>query len=343
MRKLLNHLYVTSTGAYLARDGENLIVRIEAEEKFRIPIHTLEGIVCFGYQGASPGLMQLCAERGVGLSFHTDRGRFLARVQGPITGNVLLRKAQYAMTMEAERSLEISTRFIMAKILNERNSLLRAARDHADKTNGENIGLAGRRLERLAKLAIEASDFGQLRGIEGEAAKIYFAHFDEMIVEDKMNFALRSRSRRPPLDRVNALLSFLYTFLAHETQSALESVGLDPYMGMMHTLRPGRASLALDLMEELRSYLADRTALTLINRRQITADDFVDLENGAIRLKDGPRGVLIDAWQKRKQDEIEHPFLEEKVPVGLIPYIQAQLLAKAFRGDLNGYPPFIVR
>jgi CRISP-associated protein Cas1 len=195
----------------------------------------------------------------------------------------------------------------------------------------------------LAHVAMLAEDLERLRGTEGEAARLYFDHFDAMIVEDRANFALRGRTRRPPLDRVNALLSFLYSLLAHEVQSALEAVGLDPFVGFLHSIRPGRASLALDLMEELRSYLADRSAVNLVNRRQIAADDFICMENGAMRLKDKPRAVLIDAWQQKKQEEILHPFLNEKIPIGLIPYIQAQLLAKTLRNDLDGYPPFLMR
>jgi CRISPR-associated protein Cas1 len=343
MRKLLNQLYVLSPGAYLSRDGENIVVKIDSEERFRLPIHTIEGIVCFGYQGASPALMQLCAKNGVGLSFHTESGRFLARVNGPVAGNVFLRKRQYSVSEDPAASLAISSRFIAAKIHNERNVLLRAARDHPDKVDESVIHKAAKRLEDLARGAMSSETAQLLRGAEGEAARLYFASFDEMIVEDKTSFALHGRNRRPPLDRVNALLSFLYSLLAHETQSALESVGLDPYVGFLHTIRPGRASLALDLMEELRSYLADRTAVTLINRRQITADDFILLENGAMRLKDKPRSVLIDTWQQRKQEIVIHPFLQEKIPVGLIPYIQAQLLAKSFRNEIDGYPPFFMR
>jgi CRISP-associated protein Cas1 len=340
LRKLLNTLYVTLPDAYLARDGENVLVKVENEIKFRFPVHNLEGIVCFGFAGASPGLMQLCCERGVAISFFSEYGAFLGRVTGKVTGNILLRKNQYRWTDDESITLRIATRIISAKIMNCRAVLHRAVRDHRQVVDEclltETIG----KLAVLVRQLNNVKDLQALRGIEGQAANLYFMAFNQLILNQQEDFYLSGRSRRPPLDRMNALLSFLYTLLAHEVAAALESVGLDPQAGFLHRDRPGRASLALDLMEELRPYFADRLAVTLVNRNQITSSGFVVKENGAVIMDDKTRKEVLLAWQKRKQEEIIHPYLEEKVSVGLIPYIQAMLLARHVRGDIEDYPPF---
>lgn len=340
MRRLLNTLYVTTPESYLARDGENVVVRVENQEKLRVPVHNLEGIICFGYTGASPALMGLCCERGVGLSFLTEHGRFLGRVSGAVSGNVLLRRKQYRMADNEADALRMAKRFIAAKIANSRAVFQRALRDHENEKNIEDLtGTIQWLAQKITRLQ-ETVTLDELRGIEGEAAHIYFSCFDHLILAQKQDFFLYERSRRPPLDNVNALLSFLYTLLAHETASALETVGLDPQVGFLHRDRPGRAGLALDLMEEFRAYLADRLCVSLINRKQISASGFTKKETGAVIMDDETRKAVLTAWQKRKQEEIVHPFLNEKVSVGLLPYIQAMLMARHLRGDLEDYPPF---
>jgi len=343
MRKLLNVLYITTPGAYVTRDGQNVVVRVEEGEKARFPIHILESIVCFNYAGVSPQLMALCAESGVGLSFLTEHGKFLARVTGPTTGNVLLRRQQYRLADDDRASTSVVASFVAAKIANCRSVLRRAVRDHPEEVDVDRLNQAIEELSGCLRRVERARDIEELRGVEGQAAHVYFGCFNELILEDKPAFAFNGRSRRPPKDNMNALLSFLYTLLVHDVQSALETVGLDPYVGFLHRDRPGRPSLALDLMEELRPYLADRLALSLVNRRQITAKGFRTSENGAVTMSDETRKTVLAAWQKRKQETIVHPFLQEKVEVGLLPYAQALLLARCIRGDLDGYPPFIWR
>ncbi|MCQ4085959.1 type I-C CRISPR-associated endonuclease Cas1c [Saccharibacillus sp. JS10] len=343
MRKLLNTLYVTAADSYLARDGENVLVLMgekEQREKFRIPVHNLEQIVTFGYTGGSPALFQLCTERGVGLTFLNEYGGFQARIQGKVNGNVLLRRKQYRIADGAE-GVNLSGRFIQAKIINSRNVLRRAIRDHGAEINVGKVTESAQALKRLALSVTKMPSGDTIRGVEGEAARIYFGAFNELILGDRELFYMKTRNRRPPLDPLNAMLSFLYTMLRIDVQSALETVGLDPAVGFLHRDRPGRASLALDLMEELRPYLADRLVLSLVNRRQLSAKSFIVKENGAILLKDDARKEVLAAWQKRKQEEITHPFLGEKIPIGLLPYAQALLLARHIRGDLDDYPPFL--
>lgn len=340
MRRLLNTLYVTLPDAYLACDGENILIRADEETKFRIPAHNLEGIVTFGFAGASPKVMQLCCERGIALSFLTAYGQFMGRVVGKVSGNVLLRRTQYRWSDDPEIANRLSRRFIAAKIVNSRALLHRVLRDHRDAVDVASlekslVSMAGA-VERLDR----AADGDGIRGIEGEAAHIYFSQFNHLVLSQKEDFSINNRNRRPPTDRMNALLSFLYTMLAHEVSAALESVGLDPQVGFLHRDRPGRPSLALDVMEELRPHFADRLAVTLVNRRQITAKGFFTKENGAVIMDDDTRKNLLTAWQKRKQEEITHPYLEEKIPLGLVPYVQALLLARHLRGDLEDYPPF---
>jgi len=340
MRKLLNTLYVTTPESYLTKDGENVVIKIQDEIKFRIPAHNLEGIVTFGYAGASPGLMKLCAERGIGLSFMTEYGKFIARVTGKVSGNVLLRRKQYRLADNDSECVKIASAFVAGKIANARVVLQRAIRDHGDSINSNELNTAVNSLSYRIKQSQTAISLDELRGIEGDAARVYFSVFNQLIIAQKDSFAFTDRNRRPPTDPVNALLSFLYTLLMHDVCSALETVGLDPAVGFLHRDRPGRPSLALDLMEELRAYIADRLVLSLINRKQISISGFVIKENGAVYMKDDTRKEILTAWQKRKQEEISHPYLNETIPIGLLPYIQALLLARFIRGDIDGYPPF---
>jgi len=343
MRKLLNTLYVMSSDSYLSRDGENVVILQGSKKKFRIPIHNLEGIVSFGYCGASPALMSLCAERGVSLTFLTEYGKFLATVQGSVSGNILLRKIQYRASDNLDKSLELSQSFILGKVVNAKTVLQRGVRDHDSVSSNpivtESISYLSKQIGRIRN----SKNLDSLRGIEGDSAKKYFSAFDSLILKQKDQFYFHERSRRPPKDNVNALLSFLYTLLTHEVRSALETVGLDPASGFLHRDRPGRPSLALDLMEELRPYLVDRFALTMINRKQISASGFKRMEINSVIMKEEARKEIITSWQKRKQEEITHPFINEKVNIGLLPYIQAMLLARHLRGDIDGYPPFIWR
>lgn len=341
MRKMLNVLYVTTPQAYLARDGETVLVKVEEDTKIRIPIHNLEGIVTFGYTGASPSLMSLCAQRGVALTFLTESGRFLGRFTGPVSGNVLLRRRQYRLSDEEESSVKYARCFLTGKLVNSRAVLQRAVRDHGAQIDASSVKVAVTSLMHSIDSLERCKSLDGLRGVEGDGAHTYFSVFDNLILTNKEEFCFAVRNKRPPLDNVNALLSFIYTLLTNEVTAALETVGLDPAVGFLHRDRPGRPSLALDMMEELRPFLADRLALSLINRNQIKGDGFVKKESGGVIMDDDTRKEVIAAWQKRKQDEITHPFLEEKIPIGLLPYAQALLLARSIRGDLDAYPPFI--
>lgn len=341
MRKLRNTLYVTSPGAYLSLDGENIVVLKEDETKIRVPLHNLEGIVSFGYTGASPALMGVCAERNISLTFVTEHGRFLARVVGKMHGNVTLRREQYRVADDKKRSLAIVRNLIIGKIYNTRNVLLRAMRDHAERVDTEKLRKIAKQLNNSIEQVRNASNIDEIRGYEGEAASRYFSVLNELILQQKADFVFDSRNKRPPLDNVNALLSFVYTILAHDVESALETVGLDSYVGFLHTDRPGRASLAMDMMEELRPIFADRFVLSLINKRVINGSGFEKMENGAVYMNDDTRRQILKSWQERKQDKIKHPFLEETVEWGLVPYVQAMLMARFLRGDLDGYPPFL--
>jgi CRISPR-associated protein Cas1 len=344
MKKLLNTLYITTQETYLAREGENVLIRVKQETKARFPIHTLAGIVCFGVVNASPPLMQLCAENGVALSFLTENGRFMAGVHGETRGNILLRREQYRRSGNEDESLAVARPIVAAKIANQRAVLQRALRDHGTGESDDGwaeVERAAPRLQRLAEAALRCPALAALRGVEGEAAGIYFGVFDRLITAQKDDFCFRERSRRPPLDRVNALLSFLYVLLAHDVAAACESNGLDPCAGFLHRDRPGRKSLALDLMEELRPHLADRLALSLINRRQVAPAGFRITETGAVEMDADTRKTVLVAWQERKREELGHPFLDEKIHIGLIPHCQTLLLARHLRGDLDTYPPFL--
>lgn len=341
MRHLLNTLYVTTQGAYLSREGETVLVRVDGETKLRVPVHTLSGIVCFGQVSCSPPLMELCGERNVLISFLSDYGKYWARVQGPISGNVLLRREQYRRADDREKSAEIARAVVIAKIANSRTVLLRALRDHPDNPGCAQLGEGTLRLARIMEDLRRPVPLDTVRGREGEAARKYFDVFDHLITAQKEDFFFRERSRRPPLDNMNSLLSFFYSLLAHDVTSALEAVGIDPAVGYLHRDRPGRPGLALDLMEEFRPFLADRTALSLVNRQQVRGKGFKKTETGAVVMDDDTRKEVLVAYQKRKQEEINHPFLGEKVALGLLPHIQAMLLARHLRGDLDGYPPFL--
>jgi CRISPR-associated protein Cas1 len=344
MKRLLNTIYVTSEDAWLRKDGANLVVEIDGTERGRAPLHMLDGVVSFGRAGASPALMAACAEAGITLSYVDPNGRFLARVEGARSGNVLLRRAQYRLADDPARAASIVRAIVIAKTANQRAVVRRALRDHADTLAAsalEALSSAERRLTDVGRRSLVIADVDSLRGVEGEAGLTYFGIFATLIRVDDAAFSFAGRSRRPPLDRVNALLGFLYAMLGHDCRSALETHGLDPQVGFLHADRPGRASLALDLMEELRPVLADRLTLSLINRRQLVADDFVVEEAGGVRLTDDARKRVLVAWQERKREELRHPFLEETIPLGLVASVQAQLLARHLRGDLDGYPAFI--
>jgi CRISP-associated protein Cas1 len=343
VKQLLNTLYVTTQGAYLAKDGETVLVRVEDEVALRVPIHTLASVVCFGRVSSSPPLMGLCAERGVALAFFTENGRFLARVQGPVSGNILLRREQYRRSEDENGSAEIARALVIAKVANCRTVLLRATREKPDNPGRPDLESAGVRLGYLIDELQKNLPLDTVRGHEGDGARVYYGVFDHLIYEAKDAFFFRERSRRPPLDNLNALLSFLYTLLTHDVAAALEGVGLDPAAGFLHRDRPGRPSLALDLVEELRPVIADRLALSLINRRQINADGFHTTESGAVEMDAATRKEVLVAYQKRKQEEIVHPFLKERVPFGILPHAQAMLLARYLRGDLEGYPSFLWR
>ncbi len=344
MRRHLNTIYVTSQDAWLRKDGANVVVEVDGAERGRAPLHNIGGVVCFARAGASPAILAACAEAGVALSFLQPNGRFLARVEGPRTGNVLLRRTQYRIADDPAGALAIVRGIVAAKTANQRTVVRRALRDH-----GAGLGEAARALEEAerrltdaARRAVHAAaDVPTLRGIEGEAALVYFSVFTHLVRAGDGAFAFTGRSRRPPLDRINALLSFLYALLGHDCRSACESVGLDPQVGFLHADRPGRASLALDLMEELRPVLADRLALSLVNRRQLAAADFMVEDGGAVRLTDDARKAVLVAWGERKKDELRHPFLGETTTLGLVPHLQALLLSRHLRGDLDGYPAFV--
>lgn len=340
MKQLLNTLYVTTQGSYLSKDGEAVCVAVEKETKLRVPIHTIGSIVCFGRVSCSPFLMGFCGERGVALAFFTENGRFLARVQGPVSGNVLLRREQYRWADRDDKSAAVARAVVLAKVANCRTVLQRGLRDNPGHEAVEQMEWAVRRLGRLLDEVNAAKTVDEIRGHEGDAARIYFSVFDHLITASKQEFFFRGRSRRPPLDNMNALLSFAYTLLVHDIAAALESVGLDPAVGFLHRDRPGRPSLALDLLEELRPVIAERLALSLVNRKQLGADGFRTTEAGGVVMDDSSRKALLVAYQQRKQEEILHPFLGERVAFGLVPYIQATLLARFIRGDVDGYPCF---
>jgi CRISPR-associated protein Cas1 len=341
MKKHLNTLFVTTQGAYLSKEGETVVVKVNQEIRLRVPVHTIGGIICFGNVSCSPFLMGFCGENGVGVSFLSEHGRFLARVQGPVSGNVLLRREQYRRADDQEYSAQMAKAFVTGKVANCRTVLQRVLRDHAQKMDEDTLRRSVDDMSRsLQSLELNQS-LDAVRGLEGDAAHTYFSVFDHLIIAQKESFTFQERNRRPPLDNVNCLLSFLYTLLMHDCRSALESVGLDPAVGFLHRDRPGRPGLALDLMEEFRPFLADRLTLSLINLRQVQDKGFNKTETGAVIMNDETRRTLLVTYQERKQEEIYHPFLDEKVTIGLLFHVQALLMARCLRGDLDGYPPFI--
>lgn len=341
MKKLLNTLYVTSPDTYLSLDGENIVVQKSDKELARIPIHNLEGVVAFGYTGASPAFMGACASKNIALSFMSQSGRFLARVTGEIRGNVTLRKSQYRISDSDTQSTYIAKNFIIGKIYNSRWVIERATRDYELRLDVNKLKRVSLFMARSLESIASCESLEELRGYEGESSSLYFSVFDDLILQQKDDFFFKFRNKRPPLDNVNAMLSFVYTLLAHDVAGALESVGLDAYVGFLHRDRPGRISLALDLMEELRSVYADRFVLSMINKKIISSRGFIQKENGAVVMNDETRKDILSAWQAKKQEKITHPFLDEKLEWGLVPYTQAMLLARHIRGDLDEYPPFL--
>ncbi|MFC0336901.1 CRISPR-associated protein, Cas1 family [Kushneria avicenniae] len=344
MRRQLNTLYITTDGAWMKKEGANIVMQVEGKERARLPIHMLESLVCFGRVLISPPLMGFCAEQGVTITHLSPQGRFLARIEGPVSGNVLLRRIQYRVSDTHEHCAEVVRSFLIGKIHNQRAVVARGLRDYGAKLDeGPRLQLekVRTRMTRIARNLLHAESTDMLRGLEGEAAQVYFSIFDHLIRHDGAGFRFTGRNRRPPRDRVNALLSFFYTLLTHDCRSALEGVGLDPAVGFLHRDRPGRPSLALDMAEELRPLLADRLALSLINRRQLREKDFTVAESGGVTLTDDARKVVLTAYQERKREELHHAFIDEKSPIGMLPHLQAQLLARHLRGDLDAYPPFL--
>ncbi len=343
MKTFLNTLFVTTQGTYLSKEGETVVVKVDGEVRLRIPVHTLSGIVCFGNVSCSPYLMGFCADNDVAVSFLTEHGRFMAKVQGPVSGNVLLRREQYRKADDLDFSAEVAKFILTGKVANCRTVLQRALRDHFDKIDEKKVRGAVTRLTRQLDFFDQDCSLDVIRGIEGDSAHIYFNVFDQLIVAQKDAFNFSERNRRPPLDNVNCMLSFIYTLLMHDVRSALEAVGLDPAVGFLHRDRPGRPGLALDLMEEFRPYVADRLVLTLINLQKVQPKGFRKMESGAVTMTDDTRKTALVAYQERKKEEILHPFLGEKIMIGMLFHIQAQLMARFLRGDMDGYPPFIWR
>ncbi len=343
MRKLRNTLYITTPDKYLFLDGENIVMRAKDDTEIRLPLHNIEDIVVFGGRGASPALMNKCTEENIGLNFMSRSGKFLARAEGAVSGNVYLRREQYRIADNEERSLAIARNFIIGKLYNSRYVIDRAVRDHSLQVDVEKLKSRSELLSQAILKCRNVTDIDTLRGIEGESAQLYFSVFDELILQQKDEFRFTVRSKRPPLDNVNALLSFAYSIATGMCTSALEAVGLDPYVGFMHTDRPGRRSLVLDLVEEFRAIMCDRFVVSLINKRIIGNDDFDVREDGAVLLSEDGRKLFLTHWQSRKQEAVTHPFLKEKVEWGLLPYVQALLLSRYIRGDLDEYPMLLWR
>ena len=341
MQRFLNTLYITTQKSYLHKKGEAVEVVLNENTKKLIPLINLDSIVCFGNVSVSPFLLGACPEHNVTVSFLSETGKFLARVQGPVAGNVLLRKAQYRISDDKEKSAEVAKFFILGKIANQKTVLQRAIRDHKDKIDTANVQKAIEALNGSLDKVEKEHDLDILRGIEGDAAESYFSVFDELIISQKDAFKFSGRNRRPPLDNVNAMLSYVYTLLYHDMISALEVVGLDPAVGFMHRDRPGRLSLALDLIEEFRSFFADRLVLSLINRNEISADQFEKTASGAVVMNEEAKKILISAYQEKKKSVLTHPYLEKKMHLAILFHTQARLLARYIRGDMDGYPVYI--
>ncbi len=342
MKKLLSNLYITTQEAYVSKERENIIVSLHGKEIFRAPIHLINSVVCFGNVLCSPFVFGLCAENDVSISFFTEYGKFIAKVQSPVSGNVLLRKQQYKYSEDGKFCLETAKSVLIGKLNNSKTVINRALRDHQNKMSApDKVKEVSESLQRSLNNVLSADNLDTLRGMEGDAANSYFSVFDELILTDKEIFYMKERNRRPPLDNVNCLLSFTYTLLAHDISSALEGVGLDPQVGFFHKDRPGRPSLALDLMEEFRSVIADRLVLTLINLSQLDNKGFRKSQSGGVIMSDDNKKVLLNAYKKRKEEEIFHPFFKENIQIGLLFHAQALLFARYIRGDIDAYPPFI--
>ncbi len=340
IKKMLNTLYITTDNTYLGLDGENIVVKQDNSELGRVPLHNLEGIISFGYIGASPALMYACAEKSIGLTFLNPYGKFLARVVGKSKGNILLRKKQYIQSENEFASTIIARNMILGKVYNSRWVLERVTRDNPLRVDVDGIKRVSLQLKDRLPLIRKSVSLDQLRGYEGECAKLYFSKFNELILNQKKDFFFTKRTKRPPLDRVNAMLSFLYTMLVHDIGSALEALGLDAYIGYLHRDRPGRMSLALDIIEELRPVMVDRLVISLINKKIVSKNDFLVQENGAVLMTEKSRKKILNAWQAKKKEVITHPYLGEKIEWGLVPYIQGMLLARYLKEDINEYPPF---
>ena len=344
MRRQLNSLYITTEGAWLKKEGANIVMQVEGKERARLPIHMLESLVCFGRVLVSPPLMGFCAEQGVTITHLSPNGKFLARIEGPVSGNVLLRRTQYRVSDNEASCSSLVSSLLIGKVHNQRAVLARAIRDYGSKMpphDRQRMEAARDRLSRIARNLLQPATTNELRGLEGEAAQVYFSVFNSLVRQEGNAFEFKGRNRRPPRDRVNALLSFLYTLLTHDCRSALESVGLDPAVGFLHRDRPGRPSLALDLAEEFRPLLGDRLALSLINRRQLREKDFIITESNGVVMTDDARKLVLTAYQERKREDLLHTFIDEKTPIGMLPILQAQLMARHLRGDLDAYPPFL--
>lgn len=343
MKRMLNTLYLMTQGSCVNRDGETIVVRVESNDKVRIPIITIQSIICFGNINITPSALELCCESGVTITYLSYYGRFMARIQGEISGNVMLRKAQYKMSDDIFQSARIARNIVAAKINNSRKVLSRVIRDHSDKLNIDEIQKTISIFKRTAENILEEKDLDKIRGIEGYIAKLYFNHFNSLITNQKADFYFQDRNRRPPMDRVNAMLSLTYTLLYHDLRSACEMVGLDPSVGFLHRDRPGRHGLALDLMEEFRSFIADRLVLSMINLKQVEGKQFDCSESGSVLMSIDAKRILMNNYQKRKQDSLTHPFLDEEMHIGLIFHSQAMLFARFIRGDLDEYPAFLWR
>ena len=342
-RELLNTLYVTTQGAYVHLDHETLKVEVGEETKLRVPVHHLGSVVCFGRVSVSPAAMAQCAQDQRDLVFLSRSGRFRAKVVGPTSGNVLLRLAQHQAYQDHEQAISIARNIVAAKVQNARLLLMREARQTEDEESEDALRAAAGEMGSVIEALPKTVDMDAIRGHEGYAAAVYFSVFNRLIRTSEAAFTFDGRNRRPPRDPVNAILSFLYSLIQVECQAACEGVGLDPQIGFLHAVRPGRPSLALDLMEELRAAVADRLALTLINRRQLTPKHFSGSAGGGVSLNDEGRKTVLAAYQKRKAEEVRHPVVQSKTPIGLIPHLQARLLARHLRGDMEYYPAFVAR
>lgn len=340
MRKLLNVLYLTQDDFYISKEGESIVIEKDHKKVTQLPLHNFEGIVILGNSTITPNLIKACSEKKINISFIGNTYDFEVRIQPRISGNVILRKMQYRISDSEEESHKIAENCCIGKLFNCNNVLKRLTRDHTDSVTQE-VYNSIETIKHCIKRIRNCKDNTILLGIEGEAARCYYGVFNELILNKE--FAFNGRSRRPPLDEVNAMLSFFYTLLAHDVSSGLQAMGLDPQVGFYHKIRPGRDSLALDIMEELRPYLVDRFVLSMINNRMVKANDFFRQDSGGVYLTQDQKKILLNEWQLRKKDIITHPFLNEKVEIGLIPYIQAQLLARYIRGDIDGYPPFLMK